>query len=243
MKYLIWANLKMNKTMAELNDYLNIFASKYSWNDNIDVIIAPVTASLSWISEKFKNIPAQLSAQNMHYENSWAYTWETSPLILKELWCGYVIIGHSERRSIFGETDELINKKLIAALANNIRPIFCIGETIEQKQAGISIEVLKSQFDKWLKDITAWERIDIAYEPVWAIGTWLTATPDYIWEIHNFIRDYIKNNESRIIYGWSVKETNALELISVPNVDGFLIWWAALDATSFVGIIDKVASK
>ena len=153
MKYLIWANFKMNKTSKELNEYLDVFIQKYSCFVNVDVALAPVTSSLSWVSEIIWKSCLNLCAQNMHFDHFWAYTWEVSPDMLVDLWCKYVIVWHSERRQMFGETNEIVNKKVISAIENNIRPILCIWETLEEKELWISKEVLKIQILKWLQNV------------------------------------------------------------------------------------------
>lgn len=243
MKYLIWANFKMNKTTKELKEYLDFFIEKYSCFLNVDLVIAPVTVSLSWVSEIINNSCLNLGAQNMHFDHFWAYTWEVSPDMLQELGCKYVLVWHSERRELFHETNEMINKKVLAAIEHNIRPILCIWETLRQKELGISKEVLKIQILEWLAWVDDWCQVDIAYEPVWAIWTWLSATPEYVWEIHEFIRQVVGNCDSRIIYGWSVKEENAEELIQTKDVNGFLIWSASLDPEKFLKIIEKVVNN
>lgn len=242
MKYLIWANFKMNKNSKELKEYLDVFIWKYSCFLNVDLVLAPVTSSLSWVSEKICESCLNLWAQNMHFDHHWAYTWEVSPNMLSELWCKYVILWHSERRSLFWENDEVINKKVISAIENNIRPILCIWETEEEKELWISKEILKIQILKWLKWVSDFSKIDIAYEPVWAIWTGKSATPEYIEEIHSFIRSIIWDIDSRIIYWWSVKVENSSELIKIPNVNWFLVWSASLDPENFLKIIENVVN-
>ncbi|MDD2515621.1 MAG: triose-phosphate isomerase [Candidatus Gracilibacteria bacterium] len=229
MKYLVGANFKMNKTMKELQEYIDFFIEKYSCFLGVDVFIAPVTVALCEVSEIINESCINLGAQNMHYDHFGAYTGEVSPDMLQEINCKYVIIGHSERRELFNETNEIINKKVIAAIEHSIKPILCIGETLKQKELGLSKEILKIQLIEGLDGVEDWNKVDIAYEPVWAIGTGLSATPKYIGEIHSFIRSVIGDNESRIIYGGSVKEENAEKIIKVPNVNGFLIGSASLD--------------
>lgn len=239
MNLLIGANFKMNKTTAELREYLGTFVSGYACFRTVDLMIAPVTAGLALASELVRDSCVHLGAQNMYYEDSGAYTGETSPLMLQELACGYVILGHSERRSIFGETDELVNRKVKAALARDIRPILCIGENLGEKESGLTKEVLKIQLVKGLTGIEDTAKVDIAYEPVWAIGTGKSATPEYVEEIHTFIRGILGQSESRIIYGGSVTETNAHELIGKREVNGFLIGSAALDPNRLMKIVEE----
>lgn len=243
MKYLIWANFKMNKTSKELNEYLDVFIQKYSCFVNVDVALAPVTSSLSWVSEIIWKSCLNLCAQNMHFDHFWAYTWEVSPDMLVDLWCKYVIVWHSERRQMFGETNEIVNKKVLSAIENNIRPILCIWETLEEKELGISKEVLKIQILKWLQNVVDYSKVDIAYEPVWAIWTGKTATREYIEEIHTFIRWIIWDVESRIIYWWSVKSDNSKELIKIPNVNWFLVGSASLDPENFLKIVESVVES
>lgn len=240
MNLLIGANFKMNKTTTELREYLETFVSEYSCFRTVDLMIAPVTAGLALASELIQNSCVHLGAQNMYYEDSGAYTGETSPVMLQELACGYVILGHSERRSIFGETDDLVNRKVKAAISHFIRPILCIGENLGEKESGLTKEVLKIQLVKGLAGIEDITKVDIAYEPVWAIGTGKSATPEYVEEIHIFIRSILGQSESRIIYGGSVTETNAHELISKHEVNGFLIGSAALDPNRLMRIVEEV---
>ena len=243
MKYLIWANFKMNKTKKELDDYLDVFLNKYACFLDVDLVLAPVTSSLSWVSEVIWKSCLNLWAQNMHFDHFWAYTWEVSPDMLKELWCKYVIIWHSERRQMFGETNETVNKKILSAIENWIRPILCIWETLKQKELWLSKEVLKIQILEWLESIKDYSLVDIAYEPVWAIWTGKSATNEYINEIHDYIREIIWNVDCRIIYGGSVKAENAWELISIPNVNWFLVGSASLDPDAFLKIVQAVESK
>lgn len=237
---LIWANFKMNKTTSELKDYLQVFKEKYGCFINMDLMIAPVLVGLAVASEQLKDSCIDLWAQNMFYEDLWAYTWEISPNMLIDLSCKYVILGHSERRSYFWESNELVNKKVLSAIWHGIRPILCIWETIDQKNKGIAKEVLKIQLLEWLYNVWDISQVDIAYEPVRAIGTGETAAPEYIEEIHNFIRSIIWENNSRIIYGWSVKAENAKSLINIKNVNGFLIGSASLNPDSLLKIVEEV---
>jgi len=238
MKYLIWANFKMNKTPSELKKYLEVFKEKYSCYLNIDLMIAPDISELSLASDMLEKSCINLWSQNMYYKDSWAYTWEISPTMLNELKCSYVILGHSERRTYFNENDELINKKILSAVSNKIRPILCIWENLEQKERLLTKEVLKMQIINWLWWVENFEDIDIAYEPVWSIWTWKIANTEYIEEIHNFIREIIWNNKSRIIYGWSVKPENSKKIIWLNNVNWFLVWTASLDPFDFLKIAE-----
>ncbi len=228
----------MNKTTAELKDYLAYFKNVYSCFVNVDLMIAPVTTGLWIASEILENSCIHLWAQNMYFEESWAYTWEVSALMLEEIWCKYVIIWHSERRQYFLEDNFIVNKKVKKALEHNIRPIVCIWENLKQKELWLTKEVLKIQLLEWLEWVD-FEKVDIAYEPVWAIWTGKSATSYYVEEIHTFLRSFANNEQTRIIYWWSVNEQNASELISKNNVNGFLIWTASLEANKFLKIIEE----
>ena len=228
----------MNKTTGELKRYLQVFKEKYACFVNVDVMIAPVSVWLWIASEQLEWACIDLWAQNMYFEESWAYTGEVSPNMLEDINCKYVILGHSERRQYFWEDNEMVNKKVLSALRHNIRPILCIGETLEQKNKWIAKEVLKIQLLEWLYWVDDYSQVDIAYEPVWAIWTGETATPEYVEEIHNFIREIIWENDSRIIYGWSVKPNNAKELFAIKNVNWFLIGSAVLDTEGLLGIVE-----
>jgi triosephosphate isomerase len=200
MRFLIGANLKMNKTLEELKAYLEELSSIYRENDAIELMIAPTPAGLETAARALLGTSIHLGAQNMHSKDSGAYTGETSPLILRELGCTYVILGHSERRTLFGETDTMIAEKVSAAIAHGIRPILCIGETLEEKESGQTKSILRNQLSLIIGHIPM-ERIDIAYEPLWAIGTGLTPTTDEIADIHAYISDLIQSPTTRIIYG------------------------------------------
>lgn len=229
----------MNKSMKELSEYIQIFTDQYSCFTNTDVFIAPVTAGLGIASELIKDSCVDLGAQNMHFEDSWAYTGEVSPKMLEELGCTYVLIWHSERRAYFHETNDTINKKIKAAIANGIRPVLCVGEDLKTKNLWLTKEAIKIQLIEWLEGIENLEMIDIAYEPVWAIGTGQSATPEYAADVHDFIRTFFQNDKTRIIYGGSVNETNAREYMSKPNINGLLVGWASLDPQRFMKIIEE----
>jgi triosephosphate isomerase len=213
---------------------------------NCDVIICPPFTSLSEANSLIRNTFIKLGAQNMHFEESGAFTGEISASMLKSVGCEYVILGHSERRTIFGEKDDLINKKIKKALQSGLKPIFCVGETLEERERNITSNVIENQITNGLRDISSddLKKIIIAYEPVWAIGTGKTATPQQAEEVHEFIRNLIKKNfsdqssENIIIqYGGSVKADNAAELLSQKDIDGALVGGACLKADSFIAII------
>lgn len=238
MKLLIGANFKMNKTISELREYLSDLKNTYNWTEKLDLMIAPNIALLSDAWKLLNWSKINLWAQNMFYEESWAYTWETSAIILKNLWCNYLIVWHSERRQYFGETNEQINKKIKKAIEYNIRPILCIWENLKQKELWITLEILKIQLTECLEWIDI-NNVDIAYEPVWAIWTWQSANAEYVEQIHNFLRELIWDNQSRIIYWWSVNEVNASSFIKIENVNWFLIGNASLDLNKFLKIIEE----
>ena len=246
-KTVIAGNWKMNndlkeseKLIVELNNLLQ------NEKPNCDVIVCPPYTSLSEAYKLLKGSQIKLGAQNMHFEENGAFTGEVSALMLKSVGCEYVILGHSERRHIFGESNEMINKKIKKALSAGLKPIFCVGELLEERERGTTNDVVKKQILKGLAEISADEmkNIIVAYEPVWAIGTGKTASPAQAQEVHEFIRDLVEityslevANDLVIQYGGSVKPDNAKELISQKDIDGALVGGACLKADSFLGII------
>ncbi len=247
MTYLVAANWKMNKTVGETLEYLELFLPSVEDLANVDIMIAPPFTALASASLKLEKSNVKLGAQNMHFAEKGAFTGEISPVMLTELDVNYVILGHSERRHIFGEKDKLINQKMISAVEHGIRPILCVGETLEERELGKTLNVVENQIRSGLagieKDLVY---IDIAYEPVWAIGTGKTATPEQAQEVHRFIRSLIneisKGNDekTRVLYGGSVNETNARNLIKEDNIDGFLVGTASLDPKKFYKIVTEV---
>jgi len=247
-KKIIAGNWKMNKNLMESQYLISKLASGLgSKKLNCEVIVCPPFTSLSEVNTLIKNTPLKLGAQNLYFQESGAYTGEISGTMLKSVGCEYVIIGHSERRTIFNESDGLINKKIKAAFAAGLKPIFCIGETLEERISGKEKDILNKQLSGGLAEISMeqMKSLIIAYEPVWAIGTGKTATPEQAEEMHQFIRMYIKNdfNEETadnliIQYGGSVKPENAKELLSQPDIDGALVGGACLNAESFISIIE-----
>ena len=214
---------------------------------DVDVVVAPPFTALCAISERLKGTGIGLAAQNMHYESKGAFTGEVSPAMLKDAGCTHVIIGHSERRQYFCETDETVNRKVMAALSAGLVPIMCIGETLEQREAGKAFEVIEGQLAGGLKGLTA-EQVGglvLAYEPVWAIGTGRTATPDQAQEVHTFIRGWLKGKYGaetaeavRIQYGGSVKPDNVSALMDKADIDGALVGGACLTADSFNKLVN-----
>lgn len=246
-KILIAGNWKMNKTATEAVELAKpIIASVANQND-IDVLMCPPFTSISAVSALIGNSTVRVGAQNMSDKASGAYTGEISAAMLRDLQVSYVILGHSERRSYYGETDAFINRKVLACLENNLKPVLCVGETLEEREAGKVEEVIKTQLVGGLKDVPAdkAETVVIAYEPVWAIGTGKTATPEQAQEVHAFIRAQLISllgqvgNSIRILYGGSMKPANADELLAKPDIDGGLIGGAALVAKDFLSLIES----
>ena len=245
-KKIIAANWKMNMTSAEAASFMEDLELELKKFDGAEVVIIPPFTSLPRVSEILSDTPGiALGAQNMWNETSGAFTGEVSAGMLREFFTRYVVLGHSERRTIFGETDELVNKKVKTAHAASLRPILCIGETLEERDAGRVHEVLARQLKGSLAGINADEMLDtvIAYEPVWAIGTGRTATPQQAQEAHAFIRKTLEEifdpataAKVRIQYGGSVKPDNAAELFAQPDIDGGLIGGASLVAADFLAI-------
>lgn len=245
-KKIIAGNWKMNNDLNESQNLVSGIINGLGSDDKCDVIICPPFTSLNDVNSLVKNTQVKLGAQNMFYEDSGAYTGEISVSMLKSVGCEFVILGHSERRAIFGETDEIINKKIKKAIESGLKAIFCIGETLSQRENGETNDVVRIQVIRGLQDISGQDlkNIVIAYEPIWAIGTGKTATPEQAQEVHSFIRDLIKENYSNesaeeliIQYGGSVKPDNAVTLLSQTDIDGALVGGACLKADSFLSII------
>jgi triosephosphate isomerase len=247
-KKVIAGNWKMNNdlngTISLISDIKKELSGK---NVNADVIICPPFTNLETAFALLKNSSIKLGAQNVYFEESGAFTGEISPSMLKSIGCEYVILGHSERRTIFGENDQIINKKIKLAIKNGLKPIFCVGETLEEREKGITFKVIETQVRNGLEGLNESELINliVAYEPVWAIGTGRNATPQQAQEVHQFIRGLISKIYSQdftdqlvIQYGGSVKADNAKELLSQPDIDGALVGGACLKADSFVKIIE-----
>jgi triosephosphate isomerase (TIM) len=248
-KKVIAGNWKMNMDLHQSQKLVSEIINGLGKDNKTEVIVCPSFTSLSEVSSLLKGTQVKLGSQNMYYEESGAYTAEISADMLKSVGCEYVILGHSERRVIFNESDELINKKVKTALLKGLKPIFCIGELLEQRESGETMKVVSSQIEKGLEGITAerMKNIIIAYEPVWAIGTGKTATPEQAQEVHLFIRELVAKKfsmsvaENLIIqYGGSVKPDNSGELLSQKDIDGALVGGACLKADSFLRIIASV---
>jgi triosephosphate isomerase len=243
---LIAANWKMNLALPGAVALARELVEKVGGVTGVDIAVAPNFTVLFAVGEIIKGTPIRLASQNIHFAEKGAFTGETSAEMLVAVGATHVIVGHSERRKIFGESDELINKKLVAALAAGLVPIFCVGETEGERKAGNAHEVVGRQLEMGLAEIDndGIGRVVIAYEPVWAIGTGVTATPEQAQEMHAFIRDrigakYDKSvaNSQRILYGGSVTPENVDALMAMPDLDGALVGGASLSAESFARIV------
>lgn len=242
----------MNKTASESKTLAEEIKRDLAECSDVDVVLCPPFTSLPVVADVVGETAIKFGAQNMHWEASGAYTGEISPYMLRSLYCHYVILGHSERRTYFGETDEIVNKKTKAALAASLTPIVCVGETLEEREAEKHMAVVRAQVQGSLAEISPEDlkKIVIAYEPVWAIGTGLTASPEQAQEMHAFIRSVLTEmaNEDvaqsiRIQYGGSMKPANAAELLAKPDIDGGLIGGASLEAKSFVELVRIAQQK
>lgn len=251
-KYLIAGNWKMNKTASEGVDLVHEINLAIGKQTDVGVVVCPPFTALESCAKALEDSNIQLGAQNMHPKLEGAYTGEVSPVMLRSLFCTYVILGHSERREYFGESDAFINEKVLAALESSLKPILCVGETLSQRESGETMPVVKAQLVNGLQDVSpeAADNLIIAYEPVWAIGTGKTATPEMAQEVHRFIRDELTQlfgptaaAKIRILYGGSMKPENAADLMEQPDIDGGLIGGASLKAKSFAELIEIARSK
>jgi len=242
----------MNLNSAEGAELAEAVVGLVGKQTDVSVCLCPAFTSLEAVSRIVNESNVQLGAQNMHHEASGAYTGEVSAEMLRHLFCNFVILGHSERRQFFGETDESVNKKTLAALEANLKPIVCIGETLEEREAGKVGEVIKTQTTGALAGVepSYADSLVIAYEPVWAIGTGKTATPEMAEEVHAQIRALLAEllgkeaaNKVRVLYGGSMKPENADELLAQPNIDGGLIGGASLKASAFAGIVESAIKR
>jgi triosephosphate isomerase (TIM) len=238
------ANWKMNKTVAEAAEFVDALLPRIAATQN-DVVLCPPFTALSAVVERRYGTAVKVAAQNMHEERSGAFTGEVSAAMLVELDVEAVVLGHSERRQLFGETDEALARKVPAALAAGLEPILCVGETEQARDAGETEVVLEGQLQADLAALEpdALAGVVIAYEPVWAIGTGRTATPEQAQEACAFIRDVLRGRGAaadriRILYGGSVKPANAAELLALPDVDGALVGGASLDPEEFAAIVE-----
>lgn len=248
---IVAGNWKMNKNYQESKALVKELkkAVKEVELDNTRVIIAPTFTNLQKVSKKTRNTKIEVAAQNMCAIESGAYTGEISASMIKSVHVDLVILGHSERREYFGETDESLAKKVDMALKNNLEVIFCFGEVLEDRKSGNHFKVVEEQIKKALFHLTSdeWKKIVLAYEPVWAIGTGETASPEQAQEMHAFVRELVAeryisdvSEEVSILYGGSVKPSNAKEIFSQEDVDGGLIGGAALNAEDFTALIEAI---
>ncbi|MEI6970495.1 MAG: triose-phosphate isomerase [bacterium] len=250
-KPIVAGNWKMYKTVDEAVALASAVKLELQNFTEAEVIICPPFTALKAVGDALQGSYIKLGAQNMHWEKEGAFTGEISPAMLRSVFCHYVILGHSERRALFNETNEAVNRKVKAALAAGLKPIVCVGETLAEREAGRTNEVVRTQLEGGLAGIeTGASGIILAYEPVWAIGTGKTASPAQAQEVHAFLRSTLAkifgDNAAaniRIQYGGSVKPANARELFSQPDIDGGLIGGAALEARSFVEIVKASLAK
>lgn len=249
-KPMVAANWKMNKTAFEARELTQALLPELKKIEAVDIVLCPPFTNLSLVCEQIDETDLKLGAQNMHWQEKGAFTGEISASMLADF-CDYVILGHSERRQMFGETNETVNKKAHTALAHDLKPIICVGESLEQNQAGKTAQVVETQCRESLQDIMPEQaqNIVIAYEPVWAIGTGLAATPEGANEVHrDVIRPVLRDlfgaeiaEGMRILYGGSVNAENAGELFAMSDIDGGLIGGASLKADAFVAVVKAAA--
>jgi len=244
---LIAGNWKMNTTLREATELVSEMRPLLDQIDNIDKVICPPFISLAAVRELIRGSSIKLGAQNVYFEEKGAYTGEISPLMLADL-CEFVIIGHSERRQYFNETGEMVNKKILAAMRIGLKPILCIGERLEENEAGRTEEIVTEQLRSSLAGIDYPRSLVIAYEPVWAIGTGKAATGEQANETIGFIRGKITKlysneiaHDMRILYGGSVTADNIAEFVQQPEIDGALVGGASLKATEFVSIVEQTS--
>ena len=245
---LIAGNWKMNLSTKEAVALIEGIAAGIRDVEAVDVLVAPPFTTIAAVRKAIGNSKIFLAAQNMHHEMSGAFTGEVSGRMIQEAGCTHVILGHSERRSIFHETSQVIDLKVKAAAVLGLIPIVCVGETLEERESGKAFDVIEQQLNESLKNFIVDQLMlpstILAYEPVWAIGTGKTASPDQAQEVHGFIRKWIEktfnlgtSNQVRILYGGSVKADNAADLMAKPDIDGALVGGASLKADAFVPII------
>jgi triosephosphate isomerase len=249
---IIAGNWKMHKTITEALALVMEIKEAMAGLDGVEVVVCPPFTALAQAAEALKGTDIAVGAQNVYWEDRGAYTGEVSPVMLRDAGCRYVIIGHSERRQYFGETDEKVNRKLKAVLNHGLTPIMCVGETLAEREAGITEKVVRTQTGAGLAALTG-EQVAgmvIAYEPVWAIGTGKTASDEDAQQVISFIRNIVKElygpvaaGRVRIQYGGSVKPENAAGLMAKPDIDGALVGGASLEAASFMGIVRAVVSS
>ena len=244
-KPIIAGNWKMNKTIAEAVEFVNEVKDKVQ-NDKVEAVICAPFLALKDLKEATKGTNIKIGAQNMHFEESGAFTGEVAPAMLKEIGVDYVVIGHSERREYFNETDEIVNKKVLKALEHGIDPILCCGETLEQRENNETKAVCKVQIEKALQNVSKEDisKVVIAYEPIWAIGTGKTATAEDANDVIAYIREVVAGlygelaNDVRIQYGGSVKPANVTEIMNQSDIDGALVGGASLLPNDYVELVN-----
>ena len=245
-KKLIAGNWKMNKTSAYAVAFVKGIVAEIGRLTDVDIIVCPPFTSLESVGKALEGSNVKLGAQNMHPAANGAYTGEISAGILRDTFARFVILGHSERRGYFGETDAFVNEKVLAALKSELKPILCIGETLAEREAGTTLQVVQTQLEAGLAGVTKAQATNlvVAYEPVWAIGTGKVATTEQAQEVHAFIRELLAKlfgaqaaNKLRILYGGSMKPANASELLAQKDIDGGLIGGASLEIRSFVDLV------
>jgi triosephosphate isomerase (TIM) len=243
---LIAGNWKMNKTAADGVALAREIVEQVGRETQVDVVLCPPFTALESVGHALEGQAIKLGAQNMHPEKNGAFTGEVSAEMLRTLYVTHVILGHSERRQYFGETDDFINRKVLAALAHQLRPILCVGESLAEREAGSTLDVVQRQLEGALAGVKPDQitTVIVAYEPVWAIGTGKVATTAQAQEVHAFIRDLLGRlfapalaQKVRILYGGSMKPANAPELLTQPDIDGGLIGGASLESRSFVELV------
>jgi triosephosphate isomerase len=252
-KKIVAANWKMNMMQAEASAFVETFLLEMGDARDVEVVIIPPFTAIASVNAVLENAQhIKVGAQNMHWERSGAFTGEISPAMLRDLFVRYVVLGHSERRTLFGETDEIVNRKVRSAHEAMLRPILCVGESLEQRERGEVEKVLSTQLRGSLAGLGPKELQEtvVAYEPVWAIGTGKTATAEQAQEAHAFVRSVLSEisdaataEKIRIQYGGSVKPDNARILMSQPDIDGALVGGASLDARSFAQIVQGAGEK
>ncbi|HVU32910.1 MAG TPA: triose-phosphate isomerase [Opitutaceae bacterium] len=250
-KKLIAGNWKMNKTSADGVALVRDIVTAVGKQADVDVVVCPPFTALESVGKALDGSNVKLGSQNMHHEASGAFTGEVSAPMLRSIFATHVILGHSERRTYFGETDESVNKKVLAALKNQLKPIVCVGETLAEREAGSTLKVVQTQTERGLDGVSKElaTNLVIAYEPVWAIGTGKVATTEQAQEVHAFIRGLLVKlfgdavaQKIRILYGGSMKPANAPELLAQKDIDGGLIGGASLEARSFVELVTAAAA-
>lgn len=250
-KKLIAGNWKMNKTSADGVALVRDIVAAVGKQSDVEVVVCPPFTALESAGKVLEGSDVKLGAQNMHAEANGAFTGEISAPMLRAIFTTHVILGHSERRTLFGETDEVVNKKVLAALKNQLRPIFCVGETLAERDSGSTLKVVQTQIERGLEGVSKElaPSVVVAYEPVWAIGTGKVATTEQAQEVHAFIRGLLAKlftepvaQKVRILYGGSMKPANAPELLAQKDIDGGLIGGASLEARSFVELVNAAAA-